>query len=112
MWARIAELLFAVWLIVSRLIFSYDDIPFWPDCLAAMAIVLFSLLSFIDRLNKMHLLQILPAAWLLYVSYTYPTPWLPSGLQNHIILGLLLLLFAIIPSRASEPPRPWKKELR
>jgi hypothetical protein len=52
-----------------------------------------------------------PAAWLLYISFTYPTPWLPFGLQNHILSALLLLTFAIIPSRSSDHPRPWRKFL-
>lgn len=112
MWARIGEIILAVWLLISRFIFSYGDLRLdWGDFAAPFSIILFAALSYIERLNKMHLLQVLPALWLLYVAFTYPTPWLPFGLQNHILTALFLLMFAIIPSRALEPPRPWRKFL-
>ena len=113
MWARIIEFIFAIWLIISRFLFSYGDLSLnWSDFAIPFLVILFAALSFIDRLNKMHLLQVIPAAWLLYISFTYPTPWLPFGLQNHILVALLLLTFAIIPSNAYDHPRPWKKFFR
>lgn len=108
MWARISEIILGIWLIISHFIFS---IPDGKDFLAAFCILLFASLSYVDKLNKMHLLQILPAGWLLYMSYTYPTPWLPFGIQNHILIALSLFMFAVIPSNASEHPRPWKRFL-
>lgn len=109
MWARIIELSIATWLIVSRFLFSYGDLAWnWTDMAIPALVILCASLSFLESLNKMHLLQVLPAFWLLYISYSYPTPWLPFGLQNHILVALLLVTFAIIPCRASEPPRPWR----
>lgn len=99
MWARIAEILLGLWLIASYFLFSTNAL------IAAFFILLFATLSYIDKLNKMHLLQILPAAGLLYVGYT-------SNLQNEILVALSLLMFAIIPSNASDHPRPWKRFLQ
>lgn len=106
MWARICELILGVWLILSYFIFSISSIT------AAFFILLFAALSFIDKLGKTHLLQALPAAYLLYAAYSYPTPLLPFGLQNYILIAFSLLMFAIIPSHASDHPRPWKRFLR
>ena len=106
MWARICECVLGIWLILSYFIFSIGSIG------AALFIFLFAALSFIDKLNKMHLLQVFPAAYLLYTAYSYPTPFLPFGLQNYIFIALFLLMFAIIPSHASDHPRPWKWFLR
>jgi hypothetical protein len=108
MWARISEIILGVWLILSRFIFSSQD---WDGILAGLFIIFFASLSYIDKLNKMHLFQVLPAAWLLYVGYSYPTPWLPFYMQNYILTALTLLMFAIIPSNASDHPRPWKRFL-
>lgn len=36
----------------------------------------------------------------------HPTP---PALQNDIIVGWLLLMFAIIPNEANIPPRSWRK---
>lgn len=110
MWARIAEFIIAIWLIVSRFILPYGELKFdFADFGIPFLIIFFAALSYFGWLNKMHLLQVIPALWLLEISFTYPTPWLPFGLQNHILVALTLLTFAIIPSRASEPPRPWKR---
>lgn len=106
MWARICEIILGLWLIASSFIFSPKTL------LTPLFILLFATLSFSDKLNKMHLLQTLPAAYLLYLAYSYPTSDLPFGLQNYILIALSLLMFAVIPSQASDPPRPWQKFLR
>lgn len=105
MWARIIELLIALWLVISFFAFGYHS-----DCLiVAAAIALFSLLSYRESLNKMHLLNALCAFYLLYVSYTYPVVPLPFHYQSMILSAFFLLLLAIIPSRASEPPLAWQR---
>lgn len=108
MWARNCELILGVWLILSRFVFLSQD---WDGLVTGFFVILFAALSYHDKLNKMHLFQALPAAWLLYVGYTYPTPWLPFYLQNYILVALSILMFAIIPSNASDHPRPWKRFL-
>jgi hypothetical protein len=108
MWARFCEIILGIWLFSSHFLFSTK---MWEDLALPLLITLFSLLSFFDRLNKTHLLQIIPAGWLLILSYTYPTPWLPFHYQNYIITALSILVFAIIPSHSSEPPRAWRKFL-
>jgi hypothetical protein len=35
-----------------------------------------------------------------------------AAAQNHIVLGLLLAMFAIIPGEASAPPLPWRSDDR
>jgi hypothetical protein len=113
MWARISEIICGLWLIGSRFFLSYGDMPLnESDFIIPALTLLFAALSYVGPLNKMHLFQVIPAGWLLYISYSYPTPWLPFGLQNHILVALLLLTFALIPSKASDHPRPWKKFLR
>lgn len=110
MWARISELILAGWLLISLFLFSHGDhLLGWTDFATPFAIALLAALSFVNRLNKMHLLQSIPAGLLLYVSYSYPTPWLPFGLQNYILTALFLLVFMVIPSHAFDAPRPWKK---
>jgi len=109
MWARICEMILGLWLIVSYFIFPTGSLH---DLCAAILILLFAALSYIPSLNKIHLLQVLPAAYLLSLGYSYPTPILPFGLQNYILIALTLLMFALIPSNASDHPRPWKKFLK
>lgn len=109
MWARISEIVLGIWLIASYFLFATGS---WHDLSNAFLIILFASLSYKEKLNKMHLLQVLPASWLLLLSYTYPTHLLPFGYQNYILVGLTLLMFAVIPSNASDHPRPWKEFLK
>ncbi|PIS03403.1 MAG: hypothetical protein COT85_00380 [Chlamydiae bacterium CG10_big_fil_rev_8_21_14_0_10_42_34] len=109
MWARIIEIFIGIWLIISHFLFQTSG---FDDLIAGGFIILFASLSFVDRLNKMHLCHIFPTGWLLYLSYSYPTPYLPFFMQNYILSALNVLMFAIIPSHASDHPRPWKKFLK
>ncbi len=108
-WARLSEIFIGIALLLSRQLFSATD---WIGVLSGAITILFALLSYRESLNKMHLLQVLPIGLLFYTGYTYPTFQLPLFLQLYILIALLLLMFAIIPSHASEPPRPWKKFLK
>ena len=65
-------------------------------------------------------LAIIPLALLLVVSGWLPiqelaplnvavTPTQSAGLQNHVVIGLLLGMFAIVPNRADVPPEKWRQ---
>ena len=107
MWARISELFLGLWLLLSHFLLSAKS---FTDLIAAGLILLFATLSFYEKLNKLHLLEIFPIGWLFYLGYSDPTPSFAA--QNHILVALSLFMFAILPSRASDPPRPWKRFLQ
>jgi hypothetical protein len=108
-WARISEIILGIWLIASYFLFATDKIG---DFITAFFVILFASLSYIEKINKIHLFQVLPAAWLLYLGYAYPTPWLPFYMQNYLLVALCILMFAIVPSHASDHPRAWKRFLK
>lgn len=108
MWARISEVILGLWLFLSHFIFNTQESS---DFINGALILVFALLSYKETLNKMHLFQIIPAASLIYLGYTYPSEPLPFAYQNYILTALTLLMFAVIPSNASDHPRPWKKFL-
>lgn len=110
MWPRVVEIMLGVWLSLSPFIFRHPpDMALWwaTDFVAASLVWVLATLSFWDRTRRAHLF-ILPVSVLLiavaYVASEHPAP---PALQNQIAVGLLLLMLAIIPSRASEPPRAW-----
>lgn len=114
MWARITEILLGIWMLISRFFFSYENLPITPlsDLIVGICLIIPASLSFIPRLNKLHLLEFFPLIWLFYVPFSYPTPFLPFALQNYVVVALLIFMFVIIPSRASDHPRPWEKFLK
>jgi hypothetical protein len=112
MWARTVEVMLGFWLAASPFIFDHSDdnvLLWWNDFLCAFLIIAFSLLSFWHRTSRMHLANIAIALWLMgfgYLGFSYPVP--PAG-QNTIMLGLILLMLAIIPSKATFPPKKWRE---
>jgi hypothetical protein len=101
------------WLLISPFIFHYGDAPlaWWiNDNVVGLAVIAFGLFSFWRPTRRMHLLSILAALWLMgYGRFGHDYPFPPAA-QNYITLGLLLLMVAVIPSRASRPPDAWFKD--
>lgn len=111
MWARTIEVMLGCWLAVSPFIFRHtaeDRILWFNDLFSAMAVIVLALVSFWPPLRFAHVANLVIALWLIafgFWAFPYPTP---PALQNDIVMGLLLLMFAIIPNEATRPPRPWR----
>jgi hypothetical protein len=111
MWARVIEVMLGCWLALSPFIFRHaaDQKALWiNDLLCALAIITLALVSIWPPLRYAHLAIVVIALWLIGFGFwgaVYPTP---PALQNDILVGLLLLMFAIVPNDASLPPRPWR----
>lgn len=112
MWGRVIEISAAVWLAVSPFVFRAADNAtlVWADNLIALAIVTLAGFSFWHPTRYAHLLTLLVALGLIvWGRFTESTP-LPPYHQNHIVIGLFLLMIALIPNDASAPPAAWRKE--
>src|SRR6056297_3661531 len=106
MWPRVVEIMTACWLALSPFIFrtQSDEVIVWADSLIALAIWILSGVSYWPRARSAHL-AIIPLALglILWGRLAEPAPPAPIH-QNHIVVGLFLLMIAVIPSRASDPP--------
>lgn len=114
MWPRVVEFMLACWLAISPFVFRHDpDATFlWASDLACAAVVAaLSLGSFWRPAHWLHLLILVVSAWLVAVGFVggYPAP---PARQNDIIVGILLLLLAVIPSYADQPPEKWRAYYR
>lgn len=111
MWARVVEIMFGFWLIVSRFVFRHDAAEgsfLTNDLLCGFAVMILGFASFWQKTWWAHFLILLVALWLIIYGYSmgYPSP--PTA-QNQIVTGLLLAVFAIIPNDIDEVPDAWKK---
>ena len=112
MWPRTVEAMLACWLAISLFVFRYpadEPLLWWHDWICAFLIATLALLSFVDQTRRAHLLELLSAAWLIGHGW-----WTASGIhdaprQNWIVLGLLLLMIAIIPTDCVNPPHAWQE---
>lgn len=110
MWARVVEVMLAVWLALSPFFFpeSFQKTLFittlWST---SFLLALFSLLSFASPLPKMHLLNIPLALLLLLLGFSTLLPPYSPAMQNSLLMGLILLMTALVPSHANQAPSSW-----
>ena len=112
MWARTAEVMLGLWLAASPFIFGHLPAErglWWSDFASALLIVTLSLFSFWNRSRRAHLLNIGVALWLVGFGYFGFGGAPPPGAQNELLVGLLLLMLAIVPSQATLPPVAWRR---
>jgi len=111
MWARHMEFALALWLAMSPFVFRHPggELALWlHDFAAASVLATLSLVSHWRPLRRAHLLSLALATWLIVAGWwqsqgTGLHP--PPAYQNWLLVGLLLAMFAIVPSEASRPPR-------
>ncbi|GAA4467954.1 SPW repeat domain-containing protein [Novipirellula rosea] len=113
MWGRVIEIMTAVWLSLSPFIFRSQAQPgvIWFDSITALVIAVLAGLSYWRPTQHAHVLILVIAMGLsLYGRFVDPppSPWQ----QNHIAVGLFLLMIALIPNDASQPPSAWLEQTR
>ncbi|TWU01393.1 SPW repeat domain-containing protein [Neorhodopirellula pilleata] len=111
MWGRVVEIMTAVWLAVSPFVFRVqsDATILWGDQIIALTICVLAGLSYWRPTRHAHLLILVIAVGLIAWGRLAGTPP-PFVHQNHIVVGLFLLMIAIIPNHASYPPPVWQNE--
>lgn len=112
MWPRVVELALGCWLVISPFIFR--DTPdveryFANDLICGSLAVVLSLLCFWEPARRAHLGTLALAAWLALFGYFSADRPGPPAAQNDLVIGLLLAIFAIIPTESSRPPKPWRQ---
>jgi hypothetical protein len=111
MWPRNVEVMLALWLALSPFIFHIParHSGVWAvDVGAALLIMVFSLASYSKPLRRAYLGTLAVGLGLAIYGLLQSRPP-PSWHQNHILVGLLLVMFAIIPVPATVPPRSWRR---
>ena len=114
MWSRVVEVMLGCWLLMSPFLFAHpaDSTALWVNDLACgTAVMLFGLFSYWHPTRHAHLLSMVVAGWLIAFAYWHGFGRATAAAQNHLILGLLLLMFAVIPNDASRPAADWVEDL-
>ena len=110
MWSRVVEFMLGCWLAISPFIFAHpaDEPTLWAtDWIAACVVIAFALLSYWRPLRHIHLLTAVLACGLIAAGRFLSPGDVPPAAQNQIVVGLLLLMFALVPNHASRPPDAW-----
>jgi hypothetical protein len=102
-------MILGLWLAASPFVLGHETGALWlNDFVCGFTIVALAVLSFAEKLRHAHLGSGIVALWLIVYGFLASAPS-PLASQNHILLGLVLAMFAIIPNEANLPPRSWRK---
>ena len=115
MWPRVVETMFGFWMMASPFIFHHPDrsgVLWCNDLFSGLAICTLGLLSFWRPLRHIHVGNAAIGAWLIGFGFLSASVPASPASQNHMLVGLLLLMFGIIPNQASLPPDPWLQLMR
>lgn len=109
MWPRIVEILIGAWLVASPWIFGHaaSSGMLMSDLVCGGAVMLLAGLAFLPRFRWAYLFELLVAAWLVGFAFFAAEAPLP-GLQNNLLVAMVLALFVVVPSQATKPPRSWR----
>jgi hypothetical protein len=100
-----------VWLMISPFVFRHaaGDTFLWVNDLGCgLLVIVLSCLAFWGPARHARLATVGVALWLVARAYVAAGHPAAPALQNELLVGLLLAMFAIIPNEAGEPPRSWR----
>jgi hypothetical protein len=106
-WPRYCELTLAVWLIASGWVIAHSGDYRLLALISGSIIAFLDVLSISLRIRYAHLL-ILPVCLALAWFAAMHLPHESQGAQNLLTVALLLVILAILPTEATEPPKPWR----
>lgn len=111
MWARTVEIMLACWLCISPMVFhrgAAESLRWGVDPIAGAVVILLATLACYRPLRGAHLAILLVAAWLVVDGYLMTGAEAAPREQNRLVVGLLLMMFAICPTEGDEPPLGWR----
>lgn len=111
MWARVVELCVGVWLAISPFLFDVGASGFtdWDAYFCAWVVVTASCLSYWRRTRHARAATGIVGVWLAVRTYFTAAHPVPAMDQNVFLVGLILIMFAIVPNDTSQPPASWRR---
>lgn len=111
MWARVMEFALGCWVLCSPFIFRAEHrgaMISLVDFACGAMIISFALLSYLERTRYAHLGTLVLSLGMIIVPRVMLAPEVPPAGENFMMIGLLLLMFAMVPNQASRPPQAWQ----
>ena len=107
MWPRVVEVMLGAWLVITPIVFrGTESIPAYTTnaVVSGTIVIVASTMAFWHRTGWMRFVTLATACWLAGHGYFSAVRPGPPAAQNELTLGLVLLLFAILPNDVNRPP--------
>jgi len=112
MWPRVVEVMLAAWLAASPFILRLDD-PAGAEALRAYAcaaiVATASCLAYWPPTANARWATVAVGLWLAVRAYLVAAHPASPMIQNEFLVGLLLVMFAIVPNDILRPPPSWRR---
>lgn len=111
MWPRVVELMLGVWLAASPFFFLEEPLGGFAAANAlacSFLVIVASCLSYWEPTRHARALTAAVALWMTARAYVVASFPASPMVQNEFLVGLLLLMFAIVPNDSAQPPRSWR----
>lgn len=112
MWPRVVEIMFGAWLLMSPFIFGHpaDASAQWATDFGCGALLItLALISYVPQTAQAHWFSVLIGCWLCGFGYFGSADPPSPAVQNNLLMGLNVLMFAILPNNAAQPPAAWSE---
>jgi hypothetical protein len=114
MWPRVVEAMVGCWLVIAPFVFrattSLDDYA-TNAVVCGLLVVTLALASMWPPAAWARLGTIAVALWLMAHGYFTADRPGPPAAQNEITVGLILMLFAVLPNHINEVPAAWTAQM-
>ncbi|MEW4453450.1 hypothetical protein AB1L30_12290 [Bremerella sp. JC817] len=114
MWARVAEFMLGCWLLCSPFIFPEEHrgaVPALVDFSLGGMVMTFALLSYWRPTRFAHIGTLFLSLAIILLARIMLAPEIPPSGQNFMMIGLLLLMFSMVPNKAFDAPEAWQRWL-
>lgn len=111
MWARLIELGFGLWLLASPFVFEDSSSAtglLVIDSLAGVFLIVSTAVNYRYPNRRYYLAVPVLGAALIGVAFLSGPHPLPLPQQNHIMVGLTIMMLGIVPNLALSPPQKWR----
>ena len=111
MWPRVVEVMFGAWLLIVPFVFGGTpevDRFVTSAVVSGSVVIVASLMAFWHRAGWARFVTLAASLWLVGHGYFAAVRPGPPAAQNEITVGLLLILFAILPKETNRPPIGWR----
>ena len=111
MWPRVVEVMLGAWLVISPFIFrdtSGLERYTVSMVVSGTVIAVASSLAFWSPAAGARYVTLLTSLWLMAHGYFFAARPGPPAAQNELVVGLVILLFAVLPNDVNRPPEKWE----
>lgn len=111
MWARLTELGLGLWLLASPFVFDHPataTVLWLIDIVTGSLLVVSTVVNYRYPNRRFYLAVPVLGAFLIAAAFLSGPHPIAAARQNHIMVGLTIMMLGVVPNLALRPPEKWR----